>query len=339
MGFSEIIGQTRIVESLKNALINDRISHGYIFNGPSGIGKKTVAKAFCSLLLCSKASENLDRLMDKGADALKPCGECPGCRLYENGANPDFSVIEAEGGSIGVDEIRKIQSEIMIRPLYAKRKVYLIIDGDKMTVQAQNCLLKTLEEPPAYAVLILTVSNLNNILETIRSRAVKLNFKKNTSAEIRGILTEKLGGDIENLGFITSYSDGIPGIALEMAQSREFGDLRQEIINIALMLPGGEITSFFQSVKFFDDNKEHIDAMLDVLLLLYRDLLVAAGLKGEYMLINSDKKDIILNNAPKFSIVRLLENIEYILETRKYIKQNANYQLAVEVMLMKLREE
>ncbi len=327
MNFDSVVGQREVVGSLENAIRNDKVAHAYIFTGPKGIGKRMVAEAFAGILLCGERSGN------------RACGQCACCQMVENGSNPDFIVIEAEGNSIGIEEIRKIQSEIIVKPLYSGKKIYLIAEADKMTVQAQNCLLKTLEEPPPYAVLILTTSNYNAILETIRSRTLKYSFKKNTHEEIQGILEKKLGAHLENINFIRTYSDGVPGVALELAGSEEFTALREKTVELVFRLAKSKLVDIFTIYDFFEANKNNIDILLDIMLLVYRDLLVAKKSHSGNVLINSDKKDIILRNAENFSLDKLVANIGEVETARRNIKQNANYQLAIEVMLMKLQEE
>lgn len=327
MNFDSVVGQREVVGSLENAIRNDKVAHAYIFTGPKGIGKRMVAEAFAGILLCGERSGS------------RACGCCACCRMVENGSNPDFIVIEAEGNSIGIEEIRKIQSEIIVKPLYSEKKIYLIADADKMTVQAQNCLLKTLEEPPPYAVLILTTSNYNAILETIRSRTLKYSFKKNTHDEIQGILEKKLETHLENINFVRAYSDGVPGVALELAGSEEFAALREKTVELVFKLAKSKLVDVFTIYDFFEANKNNIDILLDIMLLVYRDLLVAKKSHNGNVLINSDKKDIILRNAENFSLDKLVANIEEVETARRNIKQNANYQLAIEVMLMKLQEE
>lgn len=327
MDFNSIIGQKSVVESLKRFIDNNRIGHAYIFSGPEGIGKSTVAKIFASILMCDDAAVD------------KSCGNCRSCRLFENRTNPDFGVLETRGLSIGVDEIRNLQQDICIRPLYSKRKVYLIREAEKMTVQAQNCLLKTLEEPPEYAVIILATSNYESLLETIRSRSVRINFAKNTFDEVKRFIVSRAGGDFEQADFIAAYADGVIGRAVELMESERFKELREKAIDAAVRLSGSDFEDMLNISRMFDENKEDVDSILDVILLFYRDLLMAGKFGNEKLLINSDKKDIILKYAGRFSAGKLLNNIEIIEEARRNIKQNANYQLAVEVMLMKLQEE
>lgn len=331
MSFNNIKGQREVITSLENSIRSNKVGHGYIFSGPRGIGKRTVAKVFASLLLCQELSKN--------GHELSPCGSCLCCQLVQNGTNPDLHIVETDENSISVEEIRKLQSDINIRPMYSKRKVYLIFDCDKMTVQAQNCLLKTLEEPPGYGVIILTSSNYDALLETIRSRSLRYNFRKNTSQEIREILEDRCVDSIKEKDFIISYSDGIIGTALELAQSGEFAQIREQTLEIVQKLVKARLLDVFEVYDFFEDNKANIDTILDIMTLYYRDLLVALNSWKENILINSDKKDIILDNVSKYTINKLVRNVEIIENTRRSLKYNANYQLAVETMLMKLQED
>jgi DNA polymerase-3 subunit delta' len=326
-----IIGQEDMVKSLTASIVNDRVGHAYVFSGEKGMGKGTVAMAFSGLLLCDK------QLGDK------MCGECFSCRMFREGSNPDFTVIEAGDGSISIDEIRSLQSSIIIRPLYSARKVYLILDAENMTVQAQNGLLKILEEPPPYAVIILTSSNFEALMETIRSRTVRYSFKKYSDDEIKKLLRGKFELEADKVDLIAKYSGGVPGTAVKLAESEDFVELRNKTIEVMLNINNSRLLETFEIYKYFEENKGNIDGILDIMLLMYRDLLVVKLAGGcacnENMLINSDKKDIILDNAEKFSVKKLVENIEQIEKTRRNINFNANYQISIEVMLMKLRKE
>jgi len=266
----------------------------------------------------------------------KICGKCMSCKMYLSGLNPDLFIIKSEG-TIGIDEIRDMQKQLLVRPLYSEKKIYLIIDANKMTVQAQNCLLKTLEEPPKHVIIILTVSNLNTMLETIQSRIVKFNFKKNTFDEIKLFLSQKNKTNIENLDFIALYSDGIIGRALDFIESDEFMSLRESIISLIIKLMKTELSEIFVIYDFFDKNKKNINTVLDIIVLFYRDLLVIKKVGEGAFIINSDKRKFILDNANTFNSEMIMNNIEVIEMTRKIIKQNANFQLAIEVMFMKLK--
>lgn len=333
MNFRSVAGQKEVITGLENSIKNEKVGHAYMFCGPKGCGKRMVTKIFAGMLLCQNP------ILHESDKNIDMCGSCSACRLREEGTNPDFYTLAAEENSISVEDIRKLQSDIMIRPFYSKRKIYLIEEADKMTVQAQNCLLKTLEEPPRYVVILLTVSNEDALLETIHSRVTKIHFKKNTAEEVRQVVESRLKKVVENMDFIISYSDGIIGTALELADSEEFSRIRQRVIEIIERLTKSKLLDVFEVYDFFEDNKNNMDIIFDIMILFYRDLLVATRHWDENILINSDKKDIIFSSISKFSTGKLVRNIEVIEMTRKNLKYNANFQLAIEMMLMKLQEE
>ena len=326
MNYNNVIGQNEIKESLSYGLMNDKVSHAYIFNGPRGIGKKTMAQIFAAMLLC------------KYPKAHGACGECDPCKMFKIGTNPDLYIVKPLKSSISVDQIRELQEDIIIKPLYSEHKVYIVEDADSMTVQAQNCLLKTLEEPPSYAVVILTLENINSITETIRSRAVRLNFKKNTYDEVYNYLSSKYDNDPKVLNFIASYSDGVIGVAEELLKSGEFNDLRESTIEMLAILCEPADRESYEVSAFFEQNKEYISEVLDIMLMFYRDMLIVRETGDESILINSDKKDIILLNAYNLTTSKILENIDTIMKTKINLQQNANYQLSIDVMLMKIRQ-
>lgn len=327
MDLKNIVGQEEITESIKQGILNDRIAHAYILSGPSGIGKKTLTGAFSALLLCEE-------------NGVEICGECKPCILNKNFTNPDYYIIEDDGSnSISVDAVRELMKDTAIRPLYSPKKVYVIESGEKMTVQAQNCLLKTLEEPPPYTIIIIITSNYESLLETIKSRCVHYSLKKNTPAQVKEFLREMCLCEEDDIDFIVSYSNGIIGKAIELAQSKEFSQFRNKLIEIVLELNNSGLVEVFNIYKYFEENKNHIDQLLDVMTLYYRDFLIGKKCRDENILINSDKKDIILSNAAKFSTDKIYQNIKVIEKTRRNLRHNANYQLAIEVMLMKLQEE
>lgn len=328
MDFNGLIGQNEVISSLKRALSENRVSHAYIFSGPEGIGKKTTARIFAGLLLCDDPHD--------GAT----CGKCRACRLMENGSNPDYISINTDGASIGVDVIRSIQNDSVLRPVYSKRKVYIVEDAAKMTDQAQNCLLKTFEEPPGHAVVILLTTNYEKLLETVRSRAQHLQFRKYTHEQVCQALSARLGEDRRGLiGLAADYSDGNIGMALKLAGSDEFLSLREQLLGMLPAAAAGNTGAILDLTAFLDNNKENIDMLLDIMLLYYRDLLVMKETESEKMLINSDKKDIIFNNARNYRTSRIIAAIEAIGAVRRALRQNAGYQLAVDNLLINIQED
>lgn len=327
MNFKNIIGQEEVVGLLKRSVSDDRVGHAYIFTGPVGIGKKTIAHEFAGLLLCQHST------------AQGACGSCTPCLMYERDSNPDYRRIDTEEASIGVDTIRELQADVVIKPRHSSRKVYIVEDADKMTDQAQNCLLKTFEEPPSYVVVILIASNYERLLETIKSRAQRVNFKRYSDQQVLQAVKEKLGQTSEQACLAVEYSDGNIGMALELSDSKSFQLMRNSIFELIGAVGRGEMDSTLELVNLFDANKDRVNLMLDIMLHYYRDILVMLSTGNEKILINSDKRDIIINNVREYRSRKVIESIRAIEETRRALKGYANYTFAIDNLLIKLRED
>jgi DNA polymerase-3 subunit delta' len=322
----DIVGQEHIIGHLKDILTKDIPGHAYIFSGPGGIGKKTLALAFAAALLCPSGLKG------------DSCGRCTACRMFENLSTPDFYLLNGGDAGIGIDMIRELKRDIIKRPLYGKRKVYAICDADNMSAQAQNGLLKTLEEPPSFAVMILTVTNYESLLETVRSRAARFDLRRNNPAEIRKLLVNSVGVRQEDIDFIVSYSNGIIGKALKMAGTGYLKKVRGKLLEIIVSLPGAGSFSALEYYSFFEENREDTHELLGVMESLYRDLLaVKSG--ADTMLINSDKKDTILSGADMFTAGKIVRNISIVEDTAMKLRYNTSHRMAVEAMLIKLQEE
>lgn len=314
-------GHENILVGLKTAIEHDSLGHAYIFEGPDGVGKRETALSFSSMLLCG--SEHF------------PCGECKSCHLFAEGVHPDFQEIYEPEKSISVEDIRNLLKGLVIRPLYSNYKVIVINDADKMTVQAQNALLKSLEEPPSYVIFILTVQSGASLTPTVRSRCQRILFNKMDSQALFQLLTEKYTIREDRLNFIVSYSDGIIGTALNLIETPEIIDLRERAVEIVSEIISLENADLFKIYDFFEKNSDRIDFILRVILLYFRDILIYNMTANIRLLINSDKKDMIIRNA-RVSTSKLLDCIQAIWDTYRSIELNANFQLAIEVMLMKI---
>ena len=179
--FTEIIGHEQIINHLQSAIRMNKISHAYILDGEEGAGKNLLASAFAQTLQCEKRQD-------------EPCGQCRSCRQTESENQPDIiRVFHEKPNSIGVEDIREqLCNDIQIRPYSSPYKIYLVDEAEKMTVQAQNALLKTIEEPPAYGIILLLTTNSEAFLPTILSRCVTLKLRPVESSLIRNFLMEKL---------------------------------------------------------------------------------------------------------------------------------------------------
>lgn len=323
MEFKDIIGQESLKEVLNNVLANRNISHAYIFCGEDGLGKKTMAKIFAKNILCKN----------------KNGCQCESCVLFEKGTNPDFCNITRDGNSIGVAEIRKIQSMAVVPPIYSDKKVFLINDAESLTKEAQNALLKILEEPQSYVVIILITNNINMLLDTIISRAVRYNFSKNTKEDIKKYLELKYGNEISNVDFLVSLSDGKIGNLIKLINDEDINNIRDTVFNYVLNIKSMKISEVMDAIEFCTQNKDKIEIILSIMMMFFRDLLILKTTRDYELLTNTDKRDILVHRANEFLVKELLRNIDIINRNINYVKRNVNFGLLLEVMFIELQGE
>lgn len=324
MDFNHIIGHEREIDILKNAIKTSRIFHCYLFTGEKSLGKKLVALAFAKTLLCKN-------------EGMEPCNSCSSCIKFDNFNHPDFELIEPEKGLIPKNKIDDMIKSMAIAPLESKRRIIIIDECDKMGIEAQNELLKTLEEPPPYVNIILITSNVNNLIPTILSRSQIIKFYPVDSQRIAELLMEKYKKTSEEANFIAHFTKGSVGQSIILSQSEEFFNLREDTINIIHKVLTGDRISLMNSVDFFLENKDSIENIMDIILYWFRDLLIYKEVGDSPLIVNKDKiqllsKETFLNNH------RINGIIEYVLKTKEYIESNVNFQLAIETMLLKIQE-
>ena len=298
MSFEKLIGNQKIKQILLSAIENGSVLHSYMFIGKEGIGKNLFAKEFAKMILCS--SEN------------KPCEKCKSCTQFNGQNHPDFMQIEPEDGkTIKIEQVRYMQEKIAEKPVTSTKKVYLISQCECMTREAANSLLKTLEEPPEYAIIILTTSNESKILTTIKSRCMKLYFQPIKEEQILQYLKENgLNTDItENM---LKQCEGSIGKALKINENKE---QYLQIENLVQLLDKTDITQVWKNANVLYQAKENIIDLLD-----YMEIVL-------YNLITKQNKICYING------ISVIEN------TKKRILANANYDMSIDNLLLKLWEE
>lgn len=303
MSFNNIIGNDNIKSILNRSLKYNTIVHSYMFIGKQGIGKKLFAKEFAKMILC----ENFNG---------QECNNCKSCLEFLSGNNPDFAYIEPEGKVIKIEQIRTMQTKIIEKPVNSNKKVYIINDADTMTKEAQNCLLKTLEEPPEYIVIILIVSNENNMLNTIKSRCMKISFEKINDKEIMKYLENYC--DIENINdTILKMCDGSIGKCLTVKDKiQEYKEI-EKIFSKIVENHNGSIINILNCSELLYKNKENINEYLDYInVILY-----------EY-----SKKD--LHNS-----IQYINSIKIVEKTKQRLLSNSNYDMCIDYLLFNIWEE
>lgn len=322
--FRDIPGRNSIKIKLAAEIKGNKTGHAYIFEGPEGCGKKNFAMAFAYMILCVSP------------DGEKPCGECRHCSIINAGGSGELYLIEEEKRSISVDTIRQLQDNINLMPISSNNKVYIIADGDKMTVQAQNCMLKTLEEPPEYAYILITASNGDKFIETIKSRAVTLQLGINSQEEIIEYLKNKYKNPDSEIAIAASCSAGSIGRAEEILESKDFSksrDLAVDFVKDVLEKNYGVAYDIVEKISKSDTSVFFASASG-----ILRDMLVY-GSFGSGRLINIDKKDIILKGANRYP-ENVLVRIAFIMEKAAGdIAKNASKKQSLDAMIVRITEE
>ena len=324
MDFTQVLGHKSTIENLQNAIKKGQISHSYLFEGEESIGKRMVALSFAKTLLCKK-------------QGLQPCNNCNSCLKFDNFNHPDFELIEPEKDKIKRDEIKNIIDNINIAPLESPRRIFIIDNSDKIGVEGQNALLKTLEEPPSYINIILITSNINKLIPTILSRCERIKFYPVETKKIGEFLVSKYDKTIEEASFISHFTKGSVGRAITLSETPEFFEMREEVLNIIDSIIKGDKFKAFSSMDFFLNNKEDYEEILDIIIYWFRDLILYKELGNTELLVNKDKTSL-LSSQSFLKEGQINDIINRIMDTKKDIRGNVNYQLAMETMLLSMQE-
>ena len=318
MLFRDIRGQDSAIEFLKNSIAKNKVSHAYIFVGPSGVGKRLTAVNFAKALNCLDAKDG------------EPCGVCAQCRKIDASNHPDVLIFypEKEGSSLGVDKIRAVTKDIGLKPYEGRKKVYILDSADSMTQEAQNALLKTLEEPPSDSVIILITENINALFSTVRSRARRIRFFPLPGAEVRRILVDNYKVDNDRAEVLSRISSGEPARAIKY-NDESFFEKRNRIIDALRngTLPDSDLDGF---------SRPDLRLALDIMLTWYRDILIAKTGGGLQTLINVDKSDLIQDEAMKAGFDELNSTISQIILTGSFLDQNINQKLAMGLLAINI---
>jgi len=324
--FSQIIGHKGIVDHLQNAIRAQKISHAYIFHGEEGMGKKSLALAFAKTLQCETKDIN-------------SCNKCKSCIQADSRNHPDILWINSDKNSIGVDDIRtRVNADVMIKPYQSRYKIYIIEDADKMTENAQNALLKTIEEPPEYAIIILLCCNTSTLLPTILSRCVILNLKPVNRQLIKEFLMSKYRIPDYKAEIAVNFSGGNVGKAIKYASSEYFEKKKEDIFHILRYIDEMELHEIIAGIKTLSENKASVFDYIDIMLLWFRDVLMLKATNDPNLLLFREEYQIIKRQAN----IRSYDKIEKIIKAMEGAKvklnANVNFDITIELMLLNIKE-
>lgn len=326
-GFRDIIGQEQIKEHLQNALSNKKISHAYIINGEKSSGKEFVAKVFAMALQCEKGQ-------------VEPCQECHSCKQALSGNQPDIiKLVHEKPNTISVDDIRsQITDDVAIKPYSSPYKVYLVEEAEKMTVQAQNALLKTLEEPPEYVVILLMTANMNALIPTILSRCVVLNMRPVPDRLIKKYLMEELQVPDYKAEVCVAFARGNVGKAKALASSEDFENVKTEALSLLKYIQDMELYEIVEAIKRITEYKLEVNDYLDIMAIWYRDVLLFKATKDANTLIFHEEITAIRKVADRNSYEGIEKVIKALDKAKSRLSANVNFDLTMELLMMEIKE-
>lgn len=321
--FKEIRGHQDIKKYFKKAIEADKLSHSYIFEGPKGVGKKSMALALAKSLLCQGEH--------------KPCGKCKACTLVESDTHPDIIKVEKDTRTTKIDTIRdQLVKSMDVKPYQGPYKIIIVTEADTITVEGQNAMLKTIEEPPSYGIVILITENLAKLLPTIKSRCIHLRFNSLSQTEVM----DYLGAydlDPSQKEIYAQFAEGSIGTTKKLIEDENFLDERKKSISYLLDLQKADLMKLYDIQKAICEDKEFTISLLEFWLLWYRDLAILKA-TGEGNLYYLDYKSHLLDMSSKLTYNTIDRHIKLIKDATIQINQNIYTTFVIENLLLKLKE-
>lgn len=332
MPFSDIVGQEEPIGRIRRALTAGRTPHAYLFAGPEGVGKRTTALALAKALNCAGADGD-----QAGGDDF--CGRCASCEKIERGSHPDVIITEpAESKVIKIARVRELQRGFQYGAFEGRYRVAIIDGAEQMNISSANALLKTLEEPPAGAMIVLVTAALDRLLPTVVSRCQSLRFGSIPLEELHKVLTDKAGMDRERAALVAALSDGSLGRALQFGESREFlEEIRPRWLRGIAEVPQSDTAGLFALAREVAADRERLDDFFDMALLFLRDAVIIRETGSDRLAKNVDILHEVKKLAAHCKTDAILAAAAAVAETAEAVMANANRKLALETMMLSLR--
>ena len=347
MTWNDVVGLTQLTDNLQNAIKHNKISHAYLIQGEKLSGKRMIADIFARALQCEAgkaSSEHQETLFEMPSEATgpRPCNQCRSCKQAINGNHPDIIYVTHEKPNvISVDNIRQqVNGDIDIKPYSGDYKIYIIDEAEKMNVQAQNALLKTLEEPPSYAVILLLATRAEAMLQTILSRCVVLNTKPVPDDLIKHYLMQKVEIPDYRASICASFARGNVGRAIELASNEVFDHMKSSVLGLLKHITELETNQIAAEVKKITEEKFDTNDYLDLCFIWYRDVLLykACGSYGrQCRYIFQEETPGIASAAKRYSYDAIEKIIHSIDRARSRLAANVNFDLTMELMFLDMK--
>ncbi len=327
MDFKKIVGHEDIIGHFKASIEMDKVSHAYIISGEADSGKKMLARAFATTLQC-----------ERGGSA--PCGVCQSCIQADSGNHPDIITVTHEKPNIiSVDEIREqVIDSICIKPYKSRYKIYIIPDAQLMNTQAQNALLKTIEEPPEYGILILLTSNIDKLLPTVQSRCMVLNTKPIRERDMLNYLKNEMGLTEEKAYFCLDFAQGNLGKAIKLAGNDEYARIVSSVVSVLKNIQELDVDDLTKAVSDIEQFKLSINDYMDLMMMWYRDALMLKVTGNVDKVLFKNEYVSLKRQAGMLSYRAIGDKIDAIERAKKRLDVNANFDVTMELLLLTLKE-
>ena len=323
MTFASVIGHDDIKAFLGNAVETGNVANAYLFTGEALCGRRTAAKAFATALLAKGCSEDRKKVIENAV---------------EDGNHPDVIEITTDKAVLPVADIReKLVNTVSIRPYESPYKIYIVPDAEKMNAASQNALLKSIEEPPSYAVIILIAASPDSLLPTIRSRCIHVPFGPVADDLITDCVRQMFKRPDYEARAIAAYAQGNVGRALQLCRDEETPGLISETLELAARASRMDTASMLEEVRRLKEDKETSEKRLGILMLFFRDVLTLKKAPGaDTVFVNEE--DRARRTAETMSSRGILKILKVIDETAIRIRENVSFELAWEILLQTIRD-
>lgn len=328
MKFKDIVGHEDIIAHFKSSIESDQVGHAYIISGDAGSGKKALAYAFANALECEQGGS-------------ESCGTCQSCLQISTGNYPDIITVTHEKPNlISVDEIREqLVNTVDTKPYKGKYKIYVVPDAQFLNVQAQNALLKTIEEPPAYAVIMLLTTNLDKLLPTVQSRCLKLQTKPIRERDVLAYLMNGMGLTKEKAYFCLDFAQGNLGKAIKLATNDEYAAIVDSVVNVLTHIPDMDVETLGKAVKDIEQFKMSMNDYMDLMMMWYRDAMMLKITGNVDKILFKNEFSTLKKQAGKMTFKSIEDKIDAIAKAEQRLLANANFEVTIELLLLTLKEE